>query len=378
MRGDLPGNGRQLSSDTASVVDLVHGARVVALGEGAHNIENFLDIRNWLLHLLVTQLGFTAIVTESGFAEGLAVDDFVMGGPGDPMTVARHAISYRFGECTPAVEQLRWMRRHNTNRGARNPVHWYGMDLPGDSTSPQEALRVCLARIPAASGDDDLLRRADFGRRAQASARWAALPGDERDRLYAGIADVVRRTLAQGDTVARHCARSLVAFVEESRCASDDGAMWARDAFMAETVLWALERHDRILMCAHNAHVRRTPQDGRPMAGSALSGYLGAEFRSIGQTYGAGPEVRFRNRSDRAFDWDVELIEHHPAPGTLAFELERTFADSSAPEHIIASADLPSSLSEEATRAFDAVIHHRRVRHVAGAFARLREDVADV
>ncbi len=57
-----------------AVRDLVGDARVVALGEGAHNITEFHEFRDRLFRLLVRDLGFSALVTESGFAEGLAVD----------------------------------------------------------------------------------------------------------------------------------------------------------------------------------------------------------------------------------------------------------------------------------------------------------------
>lgn len=364
--------------DVAPVVELVGDARIVALGEGAHNIEDFHQVRNDLLRALVTGLGFSAVVMESGFAEGLAVDAYVQGGDGTAETVARRGISYRFGECVPAMEQLTWLRAHNAS--VDETVHWYGMDLPGDSTSPEPALRACLSRIPTKPGDEDLLRLASLGRRARAAARWAAMSSADRDRLYGGIGDVVQRTLADGDAPARHCAAALVAFVAESRWSPerDEGSPYPRDAFMAETVRWVAHRHERVLVCAHNAHVQRSPIDGRPMLGAMLATVLGEDLRVIGQTYGAGPEVRITERSARPFDWDVELVDHEVPPGSLELLVEGALdAGDGPPAYLVRPDSVEGELAADVAGAFDVVVHHRRVRQVPGAFERLRQDLED-
>jgi erythromycin esterase-like protein len=292
--------------------------------------------------------------------------------------VAREAISYRFGECAPAVEQLEWLREHNRSRADSAAVHWYGMDLPGDSTSPEPALRVCLSRIAPAPGDDDLLRLADLGRRSRAAVRFDALSSADRDKLYLGIDDVIRRAATDEDPVARHCAAALAAFVAQSRWSSvtGDTAVHPRDAFMADTVRWVLEHHERVLVCAHNAHVQRSPLDGRPMLGGLLADRLGADLRVIGQTYGAGPEVRVLERSDRPFDWDVELVERRRSPGSLEDVVEHELADRhDASPYLVLPQLTGFQLCDGSAQAFDLVVHHRRVQQVPGAFARLCEDL---
>ncbi|NUR88117.1 MAG: erythromycin esterase family protein, partial [Nonomuraea sp.] len=111
--------------DARTVRELVGDARVVAVGEGAHNVTEFYRLKDRLFRILVRELGFTAYVMESGFPEGLAVDAWVHGGPGEVAAVARDGITYRFGECEPMRRHLRWMRRHNA--GGRSEVSFYGM-----------------------------------------------------------------------------------------------------------------------------------------------------------------------------------------------------------------------------------------------------------
>ena len=65
--------------DSAAVGALIGDARVIALGEGAHSISEFTAYGDALLRRLVQEQGITAFVLESGFAEGLLIDDATSG-----------------------------------------------------------------------------------------------------------------------------------------------------------------------------------------------------------------------------------------------------------------------------------------------------------
>lgn len=354
------------------VRDLVGDARVVAVGEGAHNITEFYELKDQLLRVLVQELGFSAFVMESGFAEGLAVNAWIHGGPGQVEQVARDGITYRFGECEPMRRQLRWMRREK--------VSFYGMDLPGSSTSPGPAVRAILDRIP---GDEELLRLSDLGGRTEAAVRYAAMPAADRTRLLDGLRALVERASLSDDETVRRCAASLQAFVEELD--PPPAGPYPRDAFMADTVKWVLGREDRIVVSAHNAHVRRTPFLGRPMMGGLLASSLGADLVVIGMTYGSGPEVRFTQRSPRPFDCDVSLEERTLPPNCVESRLDRV----GGPVAVVDLRRAPGGFFDgvEGTlagggidpvddfpAAYDALIHVRHATRVPGAFERLRAE----
>src|SRR5579872_1464147 len=59
-------------------------ARIVALGEAARRVEEFYQLRSRLLRFLVEQMGFTAFAMESGFAEGIKINDYLLGRTGEP------------------------------------------------------------------------------------------------------------------------------------------------------------------------------------------------------------------------------------------------------------------------------------------------------
>ncbi|MGW6459610.1 erythromycin esterase family protein [Streptomyces sp. NPDC055078] len=388
-------------ADAGVLRELIGDARVVALGEGAHNITEFYGLRDRLFRLLVEEFGFTGLVLESGFAEGLAVDAWVHGGPGRVETIARDGITYRFGECEPMWRQLRWMRRRNSGSAAK--VAFYGMDLPGSSTSPGPAVRACLDRLPPLPGDGELLRLSDLGGRSEAAVRYAAMSAPDRARLLDGLRGLAERALRAGHekgddsqhredaAVARWGAASLRAFAAEAEGGGDSPAggspaePYPREEFMARSVEWILRRERRVVVSAHNAHVRRSPFHGRPTLGSLLDSALGSDLAVIGMTYGSGPEVRFSRRSPRPFDCEVTLGARTLTPECVESRLDRL----GPPMAVVDPRRAPDGFFDgvEGTlaaggldpvddfpAAYDALLHVRRVTRVPGAFERLRAE----
>ncbi|MCE4025555.1 erythromycin esterase family protein [Microbacterium sp. Au-Mic1] len=380
--------------DPVLVRGLVGDARVVLLGEGAHGIDDFARLGDGLFRTLATELGFTAFVRESGFAEGLAVDAWIQGGPGDVEDVARAGITYGFGDSDAVRRQLGWMRSENEQRrtaratgpgesgAAGGSLRFWGMDLPGSSTSPGPAVRVCLAHIPAHPGDDELRRITDLGGRTEAAIAWESLDEQGRARIRDGIAGLRARVERDGDDIARRSAATLDAFLAELAWDGEPGA-YPRERLMADTVAWIAEREERILVLAHNAHVRREPLHGRPTIGTLLHERFGAGLRVIGMTYGHGPVVSFAERSPRPFDWEAALSEREPAPGSLELALDPLG------DVLVDLRDAPAALRDgvegthagggmdplaDATSAFDAVAHRHRVELVPGHLDRLQAE----
>ncbi|MBO9626510.1 MAG: erythromycin esterase family protein [Microbacterium sp.] len=368
---------------SVAVGALIGDARVVAFGEAAHNVVEFTAYGDALLRTLVRDHGVTAFVMESGFAEGLLVDEWIHGGPGTLEDIARDGITYRFGESDGIRHQLAWMRAWNEAGG---DVRFYGMDLPGSSTSPGAAVRACLARIPARDGDDELRRRTELGGRTEAAVAYAEMTDAERAAFAAELRLLIERVEADGDDVARLCAESVRAFLDELVWDGADGP-YPRERFMARAVEWIAAREQRILVYAHDTHVRRTALDGREWMGALLSARLGDELRVIGTTYGTGPVVVFTERSPRPYDCDVELRERGTEPGSVEEVLDRAAegadgvlldlravdpAAFSGVDGMLAGGRLEAVADFPAT--FDALIHLTRVHATPGAFERLREE----
>lgn len=373
--------------DLDPLARIVGDARVVCLGEGAHLAHEFLLARDRMTRFLVERLGFGAVVLESGYAEGLELDRWVAGGPGDLAELAVHAVGHGLGDNDPTRAQLAWLRAHSGVRIA-------GMDLPGSGTDPGPAVRECLDRVPPRPGDDVLQALSALGdreptaARSRALRRFRALAPADRDRLVGTLRALPGR--AAGDPVALRCARgaALVAGQLADGPAIGPGSN-PRDELMADTVLGLLDELGpdvRVVVAAHDGHVGRMPVFGAPSLGTLLAPRLGDDVVVVGTTFAGGEVIELRA------DPDEELVPRDavvvPAPRAAPGSLDHLM-DGFGPLHLTDLRRLPPGTIGGVTTkafqhltvptdpaAFDAVLHVRTVTAEPGAAGRLRAEVA--
>lgn len=313
---------------------LIGSARVIALGESMHRTHEFLAWRQRILRFLVENAGFTALVIESGFPESAVVDDWVTTGRGRLREALDDGITYHFGKCQEALDLVTWMRQHNSR--AVSPVRFYGMDIPDSASSALPAIvdvvdflaladpayadhvrRTLLAAHAFLPSD-----RSGFARAAPAIQSYLALPTSERHAITAAINGLVERVRARqtdfaDEGIAPETAARALRSAEVARgadaflAAMSEGptrtwpAANIRDATMADTVQWILEREERVLLFAANGHVRKTPYLAPPFVaqplatvGTHLRSRLGADYLAIGTTFGGGEAWLHRPRAD--------------------------------------------------------------------------------
>jgi erythromycin esterase len=353
-------------SDLAPLRDIVGDARVVAIGESTHRVHEFYQIRHRLTRFLAAELGFTAFVMESGFPEGLRVNDWVLGGPGDLTELLDHGITYHMGKCAEMRDQLEWMRAYNATHERR--IRFYGMDVSDSAASARPAVEAALAFLDDVDPAYATAARAalsplfDYLPADRAGLAWAApalhaylaLDATVRHELTARIGDLTERLLAQRVV---YTARSTVDQYEQAyRCAATarhtdaflqamaasagrtyDGAN-IRDAAMAENIEWILRREDRIVVAAANGHVQRWPfsmpflTNDLTMLGEHLAASLGERFVVIASAFGGG-----------------RLFMHRPIPGgpaghTEIFFEDMTSLDPDSLDALLATANIPNYL----------------------------------
>ena len=308
--------------DLEPLAGLFREARVVAVGESAHYVREFYLWRLRLLRFLAERCGFTVFAMESGFSEGLAVDDWVRGGDGnvqgdgDVQEVATRGITYRMGRCPEMRAHLSWMCEHN--RTADVPLRFAGLDVPGSTASPLPALENVgryLARVDpeAVPLIDRLVTYAEkyAGEHALPSyAAYAQLARADRDRITVHLAELASRFdgleaeyCAAGGVepyrIARHELRLAGLLDQTARSYTSRGdssevpslRVSARDRGMAETVFSLAERfgpETKIVVGAANNHIQRTPVatpafNVSPM-GHHLAHRLGGDYLAVAVT----------------------------------------------------------------------------------------------
>jgi erythromycin esterase-like protein len=331
--------------DLEPLRELAGDARVVMIGESMHRIHEFYEFRHRLFRFLARELGFTGFVMESGFAEGLRVDDWIATGAGRPREVLETGVTYHMGKCHEMLDQLAWMREFHLSSG--HPLHFYGMDLSGSAATAKPAVEACLPLLDAVDAPyaevvrGSLLPLFDHLPADRSGLAWAApaihsyveLPDAVRFELTARIGELAERLqamrvdylAASGDrravdaavrcgAIARHTDAFLAAMVTGPTRTYRPGNI--RDAAMAETVEWILEREERIVVVAATGHAQRVPFNAPPFVphglttvGQHLADRLGGQLVVIGSGYGGGDAWLHRPAPDGLPGHSVPFVE---------------------------------------------------------------------
>lgn len=328
--------------DDLSPLDAIVGdARVVAVGEGSHFVEEFWTVRRRIARALHERLGFDLLAMEFGLHEASLVEpwlrnredgrSFAVVEPGS----AAWGIAPFFG----------WLR-------AQPGLDFVGIDIPSAGGSWAPALDVLVEYLdradpPTASRARELARRAGAlsGTSAAGSAGgWAALPAADQDALTAGLTRLLLRLRAIEEHATARTSRaeydamllrlrSLVvadfAQMPNRDLQAGGGVDYdfsVRDRFMADAVLWHLDHHPgrRIALLAHNGHVTRNPviwaASEVPVAdpmGRFLARELADAYRVIG-TCTTAPVATEMVPADTELGFASVLVDLPPAaPGTV-------------------------------------------------------------
>jgi erythromycin esterase-like protein len=399
-------------ADLEPLLPIVGDARVVALGESMHRIHEFYLIRHRIFRFLVRRAGFTALVLESGFPEGWAVDSWIRrGGPG-LRPVLNGGVTYHFGKCQEMLDQVAWMRQHTLTAG--RPLRFYGMDLPDSAASAKPAAMMALDMLAkadlsyAAAVHAHLtplfgylpVDRSGLAQAAVAIRAYLALPAEQKLEISARLNDLVERmrarrldyidTLVDAQLVAAairsaEVARSTDAFLSAMSAAPTRSWPPAniRDAAMADTVEWILRREPRILVAAANGHVQKLPYVVPPIVpqpmstmGQHLADRLGDDLVVIGSAYGGGQAWLHRPGPDDPEGESTPFIEDLGASdpdsldaalgragiGDYLVDLRRVGEQAAAAlDRTTGTHNGPHVQPTDARRAFDAMVYVDRI-----------------
>ncbi|WP_274911662.1 erythromycin esterase family protein [Streptomyces sp. WZ-12] len=301
--------------DLQALQEIADGARVVAVGEGAHFVEEFWLARQRVVRFLAERCGFTVLALEFGFSEAFAVDRWVQGEGDDEglAEVSRAAAEWGAGGF------LRWLRGHQ--RAGGHPLRFAGLDLPEAGGALRPALEPVGDYLRAADPDAlplletalEISDRFCGGSGMTAAPAWARLAPADQDALTAALARLRLRLRAtepqcvahggqerydialrrvEAATHADYLFQAMHA-LQSGRGSGSDLAV--REVYLAESVRWHLEHSapgTRIVLLAHNNHIQKTEISfggafsALPMGGH-LARTLGDAYRTVALTHTA-------------------------------------------------------------------------------------------
>ncbi|MFJ5676509.1 erythromycin esterase family protein [Streptomyces sp. NPDC093097] len=332
--------------DLEPLRQIADGARVVAVGEGAHFVEEFWLARQRVVRFLAERCGFTVLALEFGFSEAFALDRWTQGEGADDGLADVSRAAAEWG----AAGFLHWLRRHNRESG--HPLRFAGLDLP----EAGGALRPALEPV------GDYLREADpealplletaleigdrfcGGSGAAAAPAWARLDPADQNALTAALARLRLRLRATAPQCVAHGGQDrydiavrrveaaahtdyLFQAMHALQTGRGQGAdLGVREVYLAESVRWHLEHSapgTRIALVAHNSHIQKTPVEfGDAFSALPMGGHLvrtlGDAYRTVAVTHTADhiPEMCLDEHSPVGFTVrDTPLAS--PEPGSV-------------------------------------------------------------
>ncbi len=322
-----PGQG---FDDLQRFKEMIGSARVVGLGESIHAAHEFFKVRHRLTEFLVEEMGFTAVAMETGFAEAVKINEYVLGRREEPDQWKGNWFTWGLGAEQELLALVRWMRRYNEDPTHERKLRFYGIDVPVAYSSPLTAVEGAWAYLDevdpgyAASSRETLLPLVEpflgqgGGVRQVSVDKYSRLAEEARNAYAVAIGDLIawleiwrvqyihrsseeayewalRQAVLsrQLDRSYRHRAALPPGFWE----ALEPGVELPgpRDAGMAENLVWALQREGpkgRIVLWAHNSHLQKYPMVWREPRMTQLGEYfesmVGDEYLSVGFTYSQG------------------------------------------------------------------------------------------
>jgi erythromycin esterase len=249
--------------------------------------------------------------------------------------VARQGFTWGFGAFAENQELITWMRNYNADPSPRQKLHFYGIDLSLGGAAGSIPTPFALTQALSYLKHVDAPAGARFEQRFNPYLKLfpdLPLTPEQSDALSAAIDDLVALierersafTAASSADEFEYGLRDAMVAQQSHRVfrvlpAAAPGvispevwqAMSARDVAMAENVRWALGQEGpagRMLLFAHNSHVKNAPTRGgiwsglsrSPAAmGSYLKSSLGESVLTIGS---ASHEKSARVPVENSFD----------------------------------------------------------------------------
>lgn len=276
--------------DLEPLRNLIGNATVVGLGDGTHGTHEFFELKLRMIEFLVRELGFTAVAMEAPFADWTQLNDYVLGGAGDPRTILlqHRSLGYFMWANDEVVAVANWMREYNATRGDKPPVQLAGMDV-FDLGGARTMVTQYLERVDPSKAAGV---RVTYGLCASQPVT-GPLAGQ-----CAADTEAIRADLAARETelTARSSARELNYALHGATLVAADyriaGLILHRDEAMADFAQFIRGRQStgKLIVWAHQEHLSKSDRQVDPGKSTAqfLAERLGNDFFVIGNASAEG------------------------------------------------------------------------------------------
>jgi erythromycin esterase len=279
--------------DLRALKNLIGDARIVALGEATHGTREFFQMKHRITEYLATEMGFTIFAIEANMPEAYRVNDYVLGGDGDPKELLKGMYFWTWNT-QEVLDMIEWMRTFN--RSGKGKIQFLGFDMQ----TPDVALNIVSDYVRGADpGYSPMLDSLKGGVDSIMHVMRRGQKPDASMQAVAGLCDSVlnhlvkSRTSQDGTSPATGLdwtiqnATVVGQAVRQALKGNSPSASAFRDSCMAANVTWIVDHAPSkccIVLWAHNGHIAKHKE----WMGSHLAARYGADYLAVGQTCYAG------------------------------------------------------------------------------------------
>lgn len=282
---------------------LIGEARIVALGEATHGTREFFQFKHRMLEFLVREMGFTVFAIEASYPACNNINEYVLEGRGDP-AAALASQGFWTWDTEEVRDMIAWMRDYNTEVPEDQKVMFVGYDIQHLERSLKEAVayltrldpgkvasaKAALEPLADYEGIRELHKPENKQRREEirtAYQKFVAELSFYRNRFVRLSSEREFEEVMQYIRVMGQYFSAYAGGIEDPKAA----AMVSRDFFMAENIAWWMRRLDpgtRMVVWAHNGHVKVGDLGGLPNMGAYLREWYGDDYYTLGFCFNQG------------------------------------------------------------------------------------------
>lgn len=359
--------------------------RIVGYGEDTHGTSEFTVLAKELMKYLSEKHGFNVFILETGFGEGLYLDDYIQGVRDDLKVILdTHNSTWRY-QTEEFYQLMHWLREYNRNRADK--IHIYGCEMQY-VISDVNRIRAYLKKVDS-----------DYKIEGFEKHLWQTIEEHEKSDYYISYVKLKKyffdhyetfknKTSEESFNVAYHHIEVLGQFVTAINQPVQQRKHDFRDIYMGENIQWILDfqgEQSRALYWAHNAHVGDWVSNGIvDVTGHQLRKVYGASYFNMATDFGFGEFLAFANDGKmKPFGYDkivantfTECLKGFGRPNTFinlreARKDKRLYEFLNTPLTTMSGAGAQVRNSETETqeigKAFDAILYLDRTSKIRWA-----------
>ena len=300
---------KDIKAGTFSFLDEeLDDVRILGFGENTHGTSEFTRLAEELLLYLNEKHNFKTLIIETGFGEGLFLNDYIQGRRDDLNDIlSNHNSTWRY-RTEEFVHLMNTLKEYNQK--AENKISLFGCEMQyviSDVKRVHEYLNSVGMDYEINGFEKHIWQTMEESEKSDQYIAYIQL----KNYFVNNYETLVSKSSEESFNVAYHHVEVMGQFVTAINQNMVQRKHDFRDIYMAENIEWILNfqgEDSKALFWAHNAHVGDWVSNGIvDVAGHQLRKKFGDSYFNIATDFGTGEFIAFPTDADKV-GWKLETF----------------------------------------------------------------------